>query len=127
MDYLAKCIVNESRMHHIDTGTVFQCNGVNISKVKVTGGIGVKVYKAADEMTCLLFPMAEVESAVVSFMVTARSAGVGDEVWEARVFHANNNMQLLHLRWNENRKELMERLVHLLRHPPLAFPNGQDC
>ena len=101
-----------------DTGVSFKCNGASITKVKVTGGLAFEV---AAENASLLFPMAQVEAAVMVFLTSAKSlSGV---VRTLVVLHANG-LPMMEVCWNfQNEKEknnTCRSLAGLLLQPPLC-------
>ena len=74
MEDIAECIVKKARMMPVDTGVALKCNGVIIAKVAVTGGFGLEV-TSGDKKAALLFPMAEIQAAVTSFLTAAHVEG----------------------------------------------------
>jgi hypothetical protein len=126
MQDIAEAIVKQARTLPGDTGVALKCNGAVITKVKVTGGFGFQVtdttYKIYDTYATLLFPMAAVHSAVLSFLTAGH---VHEEDFASRynpvVFHANG-MPLLTFGWNDKKaRQSAQRLVsQLLLQPPLC-------
>ena len=79
MQDIAEAIVKQARTLPGDSGVALECNGAVITKVKVTGGFGFQVtdttYKIADTYATLLFPMAAVHAAVLSFLTATVRMG----------------------------------------------------
>ena len=79
MQDIAEAIVKQARTLPGDTGVALKCNGAVITKVKVTGGFGFQVtdttYKIWDTYATLLFPMAAVHAAVLSFLTATVRMG----------------------------------------------------
>ena len=72
MEDIAELIVKKARTVPIDTGIALTCNNARIAKVAVTGGVGLEV---TYDGKMLLFPMAEMTTAVQSFMAAAHLSG----------------------------------------------------
>ena len=121
MQDIAEAIVKMARTLPVDTGVALKCNSAVITKVAVTGGFGFEV-TSADKTSSLLFPMATVNAAVVSFLTTGR---VHEKDFNSRhhpvVFHANG-LPLLTFEWNDKKaRESAQRYVsQLLLQPPLC-------
>ena len=121
MQDIAEAIVKRARMLPLDTGVELCCNGAVIKKVKVTGGFGLQV-SSKDETSLLLFPMAEMEMATLSFLTTARKTATDMEGKNFPSVHRANGLPLLSFEWNNTKaREGARRSVsRLLLNPPLC-------
>ena len=116
MEDIAECIVAKSRMMPLDTGVSFVSGSVTITKVAVTGGIGFQV---ADKTSSLLFPMAEVRAAVVSFLTSGYISN--QEKRECTVRHANG-LAILMFSWtyDAEKEQAIRSVTRMLLQPPLC-------
>ena len=120
MQDIAEAIVKMARTLPVDTGVALKCNSAVITKVAVTGGFGFEV-TSAGKTSSLLFPMAAVNAAVVSFLTTGHVHPDDGSTYHPVVFHANG-LPLLTFEWNDKKaRESAQRYVsQLLLQPPLC-------
>ena len=87
----------------------------------MTGGIGFQV---TDKKSSLLFPMAEVRAAVVSFLTSAYiSAKEMGEQWpHQRVIRHANGLPILMFSWTNDTelKQAIRSVTRVLLHPPFC-------
>ena len=120
MDEMADMIVKKARTMPVDTGIAVTCNGVVLAKVKVTGGVGVELRAQG---STLLFPMAQVDMALVAFISAAHTAPRGfddKDLYVLTIRHANG-IALLQLNWNSKETAAAQKmLAQYIRKPPLC-------
>ena len=123
MEDIAEQIVKKARMMPLKTGVVLKCNGVSVAKVAVTGGVGIEVRVPYDS---LLFPFAEIDAAVESFMTAAHQAADAELSQPSDrhypVVRHTNGIPLLRFEWNDRaaRQKAQVGIAHILKHPPLS-------
>lgn len=118
---MADLIVKRARTMPVDTGIALECNGVVLAKVKVTGGMGVEVRA---EGSTLLFPMAQLDMAIVSFLTAAHTAPGFDilkDLYHPTIRHANG-LALLDFEWNDKKERAtaQKMIAQYIRKPPLC-------
>ena len=96
MEDIAELIVKKAQAVPIDAGIALTCNNARIAKVAVTGGLGLEV---TYEGKTLLFPMAEMKTAVQSFMTAAHLSGAdADSTPSSESGSATNTSEMLCVR-----------------------------
>ena len=120
MEDIAECIVAKSRMMPLHTGVSFVSGGATITKVAVTGGIGLEV---ADKKSSLLFAMAEVHVAVVSFLTSGwdQEKRKRPHCTTLTVRHANG-LAILMFSWTNDTEleQAIRSVTRVLLHPPVC-------
>ena len=119
MNDIAELIVKKARSVPIDTGIALTCNNARIAKVAVTGGVGLEV---TYEGKMLLFPLAEMKTALQSFMTAAHLSGADTaSKYDPKVYHANG-VPLMKFEWNckKSRAKAEASLHRILQKPPLC-------
>lgn len=119
MNDIAELIVKKARSVPIDTGIALTCNNARIAKVAVTGGVGLEV---TYEGKMLLFPLAEMKTALQSFMTAAHLSGADTaSKYNLKVYHANG-VPLMKFEWNcEKAQAKAGTSMHrILQKPPLC-------
>ena len=120
MEDIAESIVAQSRMMPLHTGVSLVSGSVTITKVAVTGGMGFEV---ADKKSSLLFPMAEVRAAVVSFLTSGwdQEKRKRPHCTTLTVRHANG-LAILMFSWHckAQNEQAIQELTRMLLQPPLC-------
>ena len=119
MQDVADCIVKRARTMPVETGVALRSNRARIAKVAVTGGFGLEVSFAESS---LLFPMAEIQVAVESFLTSAHMGNVEFSEKHHPVVYHGNGVPLLRFEWNSTSQKVKAHrsVVHFLRNPPLC-------
>ena len=119
MEDIAELIVKKAQAVPIDTGIALTCNNARITKVAVTGGVGLEV---TYEGKMLLFPMTEIKTAVQSFMTAVHLSGADmASKYDPKVYHANG-VPLMKFEWNckKSRAKAEASMYRILQKPPLC-------
>ena len=128
MEDMTDLIVKRARTMPVDTGIALKCNGAVLAKVKVTGGVGVEVRA---EGSTLLFPMAQLDMAVVSFLTSAHTAPGFDilkDLYRPTIRHANG-LALLRFEWNDKkeRASAQKTIAQYIMKPPLCTSTALEA
>ena len=127
MEDMTDLIVKRARTMPVDTGIALKCNGAVLAKVKVTGGVGVEVRA---EGSTLLFPMAQLDMAIVSFLTSAHTAQGFDilkDLYRPTIRHTNG-LALLRFEWNDKKERAaaQKSIAQYIMKPPLCPSTALD-